>query len=109
MIRLRIFINEIGPDGELTERLAAELDVRGQQLEFTAGDSRLVQVGMPVYSAKYGRLIDFDTDGEEWARNLPSAYRSGALYVTAEEVADPGASQHVEKLPAMAFAYQHRT
>ncbi len=26
---------------------------------------------MPVYSERYGRLIGFDTDGEEWARTCP--------------------------------------
>jgi hypothetical protein len=46
---------------------------------------------MPVYNERYDRLIDFDTDGdgEEWALNLHTAYRNGAVYVYAEEVPEP--------------------
>jgi len=86
MILLQIFTNEIRPDGELVHQLAASVEVRGQELVLIEGSLRFLQVGMPVYSESYGRLIDFDTDGEEWARNLPSAYRNGAVNVTAEEI-----------------------
>ncbi|HEV3070592.1 MAG TPA: hypothetical protein VGY76_04105 [Solirubrobacteraceae bacterium] len=84
MIRLSIFRNEISPSGKLVDHLAAAVQISGQELDVTAGSARYVQVGMPVYSERYGRMIDFDTDGEEWARNLPSAYRNGAVSVTAE-------------------------
>jgi len=86
MIKVNVFTNEIDPDGELVDCLAATFEVREQELTVTDGDARLIQVGIPVYSERYGRLIDFDTDGEEWARNLPTAYRNGAVYVYAEEV-----------------------
>jgi hypothetical protein len=86
MIVLKIFTNEIRSDGELVDRLAATAEVRGQELVLTEGSLRFLQVGMPVFSERYGRLIDFDTDGEEWARNLSSAYRNGAVNVTAEEI-----------------------
>lgn len=87
MVRVRILVNEIGPEGEPVERLAAAFEVRGQDLSLSEGDARYVQLGMPVYSDRYGRQIDFDTDGEEWARNLPSAYRNGAIAVEAETTA----------------------
>ena len=61
---------------------------------------------MPVYSERYNRLIDFDTDGEEWARNLPTAYRNGAVYVYAEEVLEPAASMPVRRSRAPALASQ---
>lgn len=92
MIKVNLSTNEISPDGELVDRLAAAFEVREQQLTVTDGDARLIQVGMPVYSERYGRLIDFDADGEEWARNLPSAYRNGAINVYADEVAEPVAA-----------------
>ncbi|HEY7953579.1 MAG TPA: hypothetical protein VID70_11405 [Solirubrobacteraceae bacterium] len=98
MIHVSIFTNEIRPDGELVDRLAAVFDVRGQELDIVAGNARFVQVGMPVYSERYGRLIDFDTDGEEWARNLPGAYRNGAMSVTTEEIVEAVPS------PGRAFA-----
>jgi hypothetical protein len=55
---------------------------------------------MPVYNERYDRLIDFDTDGEEWARNLPTAYRNGAVYVYAEEVPEPAGSTSRAYRPA---------
>ncbi len=89
MVKVSVFTNEIHPDGELVDQLAATFEVDGQTLTVTDGNPRLVQVGIPVYSERYERLIDFDTDGEEWARSLPAAYRSGAVNVHAEEIAQP--------------------
>lgn len=106
MIRLSIFRNEISPSGKLVDHLAATVQISGQELDVTAGSARYVQVGLPVYSARYGRLIDFDTDGEEWARNLPSAYRNGAVSVTAEEISGPVDKQfsvrRARRAPALA-------
>lgn len=106
MIRLSIFSNEISPSGEFVDRLAATVQISGQELDVTAGSARYVQVGLPVYSERYGRLIDFDTDGEEWARNLPSAYRNGAVNVTAEEIIEPVDKQfsvrRARRAPALA-------
>jgi len=106
MIKVSIYTNEIRPDGELVDYLAAAFEVRGQELTLTAGDARFIQVGMPVYSERYGRLIDFDTDGEEWARNLPSAYRNGAVNTYAEEVGEPDASVSTRPMRAPALAFQ---
>lgn len=89
MIRLSIFSNEISPSGELVDRLAAAVQISGQELNVTEGSARYVQVGLPVYSERYGRMIDFDTNGKEWARNLPSAYRNGTMSVSAEEIIEP--------------------
>lgn len=103
MIRVSIFTNEISPDGEMVDRLAAAFEVREQELVLTEGEARYVQVGMPVYSELHGRQIDFDTDGEEWARNLPSAYRNGGVAVEVEEVmGEARASQHAVSAPALA-------
>jgi hypothetical protein len=112
MIRLNIFTNEIRPDGELIDRLAVVVEVRGQELDVTAGDLRFLQVGMPVYSERYGDLIDFDTDGEEWARNLPSAYRNGAVSAASEEIPEPIPT--VSPLPAhtngvLSFEHAHQS
>ena len=96
--------------GALGLRLAAAFEVRGQELTVTDGNARFVQVGMPVYSERYGRLIDFDTDGEEWARNLASAYRNGAVSVHAEEgleQAEPASKRHT-RAPALAFGRARR-
>lgn len=103
MIRLSIFRNEISPSGKLVDHLAATVQISGQELDVTAGSARYVQVGLPVYSERYGRLIDFDTNGEEWARNLPSAYRNGAVNVTAEEIIDKQFSvRRARRAPALA-------
>jgi hypothetical protein len=88
VISVSIYTNEIDSRGQLVEHHAATFRVTGQEFKITEGDPRYVQLAMPVYSEQYGRLIDFDTDGEEWARNLPSAYRNGAMEVQVEEVAE---------------------
>jgi len=106
MIKVSIFANEIRAEGELVDHLAAVFEVRGQKLTLTKGDAHFIQRGMPVYSERYDRLIDFDTDGEEWARNLPTAYRNGAVYVYAEEVLEPAASISVRRRRAPALASQ---
>jgi hypothetical protein len=69
------------------------VQISGQELDVTEGSARYVQVGLPVYSERYGRMIDFDTDGEEWARNLPTAYRNGVMSVSAEEIIEPADTQ----------------
>jgi hypothetical protein len=106
MIKVSIFTNEISPDGELVDRLAAAFQVRGQELTVTDGDARLIQLGTPVYSERYDSLIDFDTDGEEWARNLPTAYRNGAVNIYAEQVAEPAQRVSMDCMGAPALAVQ---
>ena len=110
MIQVSIYTNEIRPDGQLVDRLAATFEVWGQDLKFIEGSEEFVQVGMPVFSERYGHLIDFDTDGEEWARNLPSAYRNGGVSVAAEEVevSSPWAEAGAEAAPGPAQARLHR-
>jgi hypothetical protein len=111
MIQVSIYTNEISPDGELVDRLAATFEVWGQDLKFIEGNEEFVQIGMPVFSERYGHLIDFDTDGEEWARNLPTAYRNGGVIVAAEEVGEanpsPWAQARPEPAPAHAQAPRH--
>lgn len=88
MIRLSISTNEIGAEGELIEHFVAACEIRGQEVTMTGGDEQFVPIGMPVFSERYDRLIDFDLDGEEWARNLPRAYRNGAIAVTVEDLTE---------------------
>jgi hypothetical protein len=104
MVSVSVFTNEIDSSGHLVERLAAAFQVDGQELEITEGDLRYVQLGMPVYSDRYGRLIDFETDGEEWARNLPSAYRNGAIGAQVEEVRTPSKAGRILALAGSAAA-----
>jgi hypothetical protein len=65
----------------------------------------LSYTGFPPFQIG-AQLIDFDTDGEEWARNLPTAYRNGAVYVYAEEVLELAASMPVRRRRAPALASQ---
>jgi hypothetical protein len=106
VVRLNILTNEIRPDGELIDRLAASIEVRGQELVLAEGSLRFLQVGMPVYSERYNRLIDFDTSREEWARHLPSTYRNGAVNVTAEEITTP--SSPTRSNAVLAFEHPHQ-
>jgi len=103
MVKGSIYISESDETGQSLDRLAATFQVDGQQLTID-GEERYLQVGIPVYSARYDRLIDFDTDGEEWARNLPSAYRNGTTYVAVQDdtaeasMADVGAGALIEEV-----------
>jgi hypothetical protein len=111
MIQVQLYSNEIGQGGELLEHLAASFTVSGQEIKVTGGNPRYIQLGIPVYSRRYGGLIDFDRDGEEWARNLAAAYRNGAVSAVAQEVAavrNPPKSV-LDRIPALAANFRrHR-
>jgi hypothetical protein len=108
VISVSIYTNEIDSRGHLVEHHAATFRVSGQEFEITEGDPRYVQLAMPVYSERYGGLIDFDTDGEEWARNLPSAYRNGAVGVQVEEVASAEHGRLIELASSAVAALAER-
>lgn len=92
MVRVSIFTAASRPDSDCADRKpVAVFEVRGQALDVIEGSARFVEVGKPVYSERYGRPIDFDTDGEEWARELPSAYGTGEVSVIVEEIVEPTA------------------
>jgi hypothetical protein len=97
MVRATVYAST----GEPEPTAVARLRVDGQELTID-GNERYVQVGMPVYSPRHRRLIDFDTDPEEWVRNLPSAYRNGATYVEVEDTATEAAM-----LTERSLAYAH--
>ena len=65
MIQVSVHTSEIRPDGQLVDRLAATFEEWGQDLKFIEGSEEFVQIGIPVFSERYGNLIDFDTHGEE--------------------------------------------
>lgn len=87
MIQVEIALHELSADrSEIHERLGARFRVDGQSLSMLEGDPRWVQQEMAVPSERYGRMIHFDEDAEEWARNLPRIYRSGAVSARSEEL-----------------------
>jgi len=57
--------------------LLAIVEADGSRLEIE-GDKSCVPLD-PVISATTGRRVDASADPEEWARNLPHAYRAGDL------------------------------
>jgi hypothetical protein len=101
MIQVSIYTTQI-LEGELSQRLGARFTVRDQEIELLEGDGRLVQVGLPVFSERYGRQIDFDADGEEWARNLPYAYRNGSISAESEEIVEQRPTRRYGRVPALA-------
>lgn len=56
------------------------LRVSGETIEIE-GDESLIDFSIPVVSLRTGEPILFEQDREEWARNLPSAYRAGDYVV----------------------------
>lgn len=57
--------------------LLAIVEADGSRLEIE-GDKSCVPLD-PVVSATTGRRLDASSEPEEWARNLPGAYRAGDL------------------------------
>lgn len=108
MIRVSVFNNEISSDGEIIDGLGASFEIKGQELTLVEGSARYIQVGIPVYSELYGRQIDFDTDGEEWGRNLSKAYRNGAVVVEVEEVAEAAHGRQLRKGATLALNQERR-
>jgi hypothetical protein len=54
--------------------------VSGESIELE-GDDNLIDFSIPVVSLRTGELVLFEQDREEWARNLPNAYRAGDYVV----------------------------
>jgi hypothetical protein len=46
-----------------------------------AGDQNVLDFDMPVVSLRTGGQVRFEDDHEEWARSLPTAYRTGDVIV----------------------------
>jgi hypothetical protein len=57
-----------------------ELRISGDEVD-VRGDERLIDFTVPVVSLRTGEPLLFDQDKEEWARNLPNAYRAGDYVV----------------------------
>lgn len=53
------------------------------------GDDQLLDFSVPVVSLRTGELLLFEKDKEEWARNLPNAYRAGDYVVEVFHDDDP--------------------
>jgi hypothetical protein len=64
------------------------LRVAGEVVE-VEGDDQLVDFSVPVVSLRTGELLLFEKDREEWARNLPNAYRAGDYVVEVFRDDDP--------------------
>lgn len=45
------------------------------------GDRNVLDFDMPVVSLRTGDQVRFEDDPEEWARSLPTAYRTGDVIV----------------------------
>lgn len=71
-------LNEESNEVEWT--ILASLRVSADRAELE-GDASLVDFSIPVVSLRTGELVLFERDREEWARNLPNAYRAGDYVV----------------------------
>jgi hypothetical protein len=81
MVELQIrspFLNE--ETNEVEWAVLTRLRVAGDTVEIE-GDEGLLDFSVPVVSLRTGELLLFEKDREEWARNLPNAYRAGDYVV----------------------------
>jgi hypothetical protein len=89
MVELQIrspVLNDETNEVEWTVR--TQLRVSGEIVE-VEGDEQLIDFSVPVVSLRTGELLLFEKDREEWARNLPNAYRAGDYVVEVFQDDDP--------------------
>ena len=80
MVELEI-LTASGQHGEEAEwRPLAHLRVDGRNVEVT-GERSVLDFTMPVVSLRTGDKVRFEDDHEEWARSLPTAFRTGDVIV----------------------------
>lgn len=65
---------------EIEWRTLTRVRIEGEHVD-VEGDERIVDFSVPVTSLRTGEQLIFEDNKEEWARNLPDAYRSGDLVV----------------------------
>src|SRR5688572_19797286 len=75
-IRAPVFDEE---SGEVVWHARAFVRADGAELGIYGDDPRVIDPQLPVVSVATGRSVRGNDDPEEWARNLPHAYRAGDL------------------------------
>ena len=91
-IRSPVFNEETGSI-EWRERVLVRAE--GQNIDFW-GDRDVVDPAMPVLSKRTGRTIIAVDDCEDWARNLPFAFRSGDVVAAVLVDTNPPELEDVE-------------
>ena len=78
-------------DGTLQPHLLAQLQVSETGIERQAGEETETKMvlGIPVIDPESGEQVRSDTDPLRWADLLPTAFRSGAIGATVEEIKAP--------------------
>lgn len=80
MVELEILaaVGEHGQEPEWRPLVRLRVDRDDVQVE---GDRDVLDFDMPVVSLRTGDQVRFENDPEEWARSLPTAYRTGDVIV----------------------------
>ncbi len=80
MVELEILaaVDGHGHEPEWRPLVRLRVDSHNVQVE---GDRNVLDFDMPVVSLRTGDQVRFEDDREEWARSLPTAYRTGDVIV----------------------------
>jgi hypothetical protein len=80
MVELEILaaVGRHGYEPEWHPLVRLRVDLHDFQVE---GDGKVLDFDMPVVSLRTGDQVRFEDDHEEWARSLPTAYRTGDVIV----------------------------
>lgn len=90
---------------QFTESLRATVTVEGQDLSID-GDPDYSDVNqIVVRDSEQRRDLRFPDDGEEWARLLPTAFRSGQIFARVLVDAPRDAAVKERRQPAAAMAF----
>lgn len=103
MVEVEIRAPVYDEEDQTTEsKLVALVTADGGSLAVEPAEARWAVPDAPVVSMSTGKSINSDDDPEEWARNLPYAYRSGDLVAVLRRDDDPpdiDAREHDDAVP----------
>lgn len=88
MVELEILTAVEQHGDEVTWEPLAQLRVDGGDYDI-ADDHGVIDLRMPLVSLRTGGEVRFEDDHEEWARSLPTAFRTGDLIVRVLRDDDP--------------------
>lgn len=88
MVELEILAAVDQHGDEVVWEPLAQLRVDGTTYELN-DDAGVIDLKLPLVSVRAGTEVRFDDDHEEWARSLPTAFRTGDMIVRILHDDDP--------------------
>jgi hypothetical protein len=98
MVELEILMASDQHGDEAIWEPLVRLRVEARSVDIVSGDRGVVDFTMPVVSLRTHDQVSFEDDPEEWARSLPTAFRTGDVMVRILDDTDPLRAAEVTEL-----------